>query len=150
MLQRTPGTFLVLSELRGPAPLNTALGFTMWSWRDPVALAVGSQLASVVCGFFVLLWRPNRPSRWVSSPVRLKRIAYRFALFVACWLLPLSFWLLALSLIDSALQIDASLWALPRIARAIVILGPALLLQYFFFRHLLRHAVAQAAASGEA
>ena len=26
MLQRTPGTFLVSSKLRGPAPLNTALG----------------------------------------------------------------------------------------------------------------------------
>ena len=27
MLQRTPGTFLVSSKLRGPAPHNTALGF---------------------------------------------------------------------------------------------------------------------------
>ena len=32
VLQRTPGTFLVSSELRGPAPLNTALDLMSAPW----------------------------------------------------------------------------------------------------------------------
>ena len=42
MLQRTPGTFLVSSKLRGPAPLNTALGL-----RLMFTLGIGLILASV-------------------------------------------------------------------------------------------------------
>ena len=46
MLQRTPGTFLVSSELRGPAPLNTALARMN---RILVALASLGPCACLAC-----------------------------------------------------------------------------------------------------
>ena len=52
MLQRTPGTFLVSSKLRGPAPLNTALGryrgFAA-TWSAPLRVRVVA-LALVMLG----------------------------------------------------------------------------------------------------